>query len=91
MLVNGLGDLDGAGIIGCCVTTSEADALPLFTMKFACLMEIPASFMLNPLNPAASMSCPAESLGGFLKIDPELGTVSGCVMLLRDRCVSMAS
>ena len=71
--------------------TSFDFASPLLTIKLACLIETPASPMLKPFRPADSMSRPAFVPDGFLKMDPELGTVKGCVFPRRLRWRSMVS
>src|SRR5581483_8890610 len=57
--------------------TSAARAPPTFTMKFACWGEISAPPARAPFNPTISIRRPAKSPGGFLKIDPALGSPSG--------------
>ena len=47
-------------------------ALPLFIIKFACLEDISASFILNPFRPLSSISFPAELFNGFLNTLPAL-------------------
>ena len=59
-------------------------------MKFACLIEIPAFPIEYPLRPNESIILPAASPSGFLKIEPELGIVRGCVCDLLERWRSIA-
>src|ERR1700686_1169696 len=58
--------------------TSAAVAWSTLTMKFACFGEICAPPDRLPLRPAASMSRPARSSGGFLKTLPRLRIPYGC-------------
>lgn len=64
-------------------STSRAVAPPWFTMKFACTVEISAAPSRAPLSPAASISRPAKSPGGFRNTDPQLGTSVGCAACRR--------
>ena len=68
--------------------TSLAVAVPLFIMKFACLIETPASPTESPLSPIDSINLPAVSPSGFLKTEPELGTVRGWGCDLLESCRS---
>jgi len=57
---------------------SEADAAPVFIMKFACFSETCASPIFFPFNPALSISRPADfPCSGFLKKLPALGKLIG--------------
>src|SRR5260370_31895622 len=60
-------------------STSSALAPPRLTMKFACLGETCAPPICSPLRPQASISRPAESPGGFLKVLPRLRCSIGWV------------
>ena len=55
--------------------TSAAVALPVLMMKLACFGETNALPTRSPLRPAASISRPANSPSGFLKMDPAPGSV----------------
>ena len=57
--------------------TSVAVPFRSLTRKLACLSLTVAPPTRVPLRPAASMSRPAESPGGFRKYDPALGSPSG--------------
>ena len=52
-------------------------ARPRFTMKFACVAETSASPTRSPFSPLSSIRRPAEFPGGFLKMQPALGS-RGC-------------
>ncbi len=58
-------------------TTSSAVAPPVLTITLACLGLTWAPPTLVPLRPAASSRRPAESPGGFLKIEPAVGCPEG--------------
>src|SRR5690606_30884801 len=59
--------------------TSAAVAPPRFTMKFPCTGEICAPPTRRPLSPAASISRPAWSPGGFFHTEPNDGWSIGWV------------
>src|SRR5690606_4369691 len=63
--------------------TSSALASPRLTMKLPWTVEISAPPIRVPLSPAASISRPAQSPGGFLKTLPELGIPRGCLLRRR--------
>ena len=56
---------------------SEQIAVPVFTMKFACLRLIIAPPIVYPFSPMSSISLPADIPSGFLKTDPALGISRG--------------
>ena len=65
------------------VFTSTARAPPSFTITFACRSEMCARPARTPFSPAASISRPACSPGGFLKTDPAFARPCGCDAIRR--------
>ncbi len=70
--------------------TSPARGVPSCTMKFACTSDTRAPPIRKPLNPSPSMILPADSPGGFLKIQPALLTPTGWVFFRSLNCLSMS-
>src|SRR5206468_9743060 len=53
-------------------------ALPRLSRKLQCFSETWASPIVNPRQPAASISAQALWPGGFLKVEPPVRLLSGC-------------
>ena len=58
---------------------SAAVALPRLIRKLQCISDTCASPMTRPRQPAASISCQAFWPGGFLKVEPPVRLLIGCV------------
>src|SRR5712672_502635 len=61
------------------VSISAALALPRLIRKLQCISETWASPATSPRQPAASINCQALWPGGFLKVEPPVRLLIGCV------------
>ena len=66
-------EINYSGNVSINIKTSDAVALPLFTIKLACFSDIFASFDEKFFKPHCSISSAAENPLGFLKTDPAEG------------------
>ena len=87
ILTSGCKSMSNFSLTACLVwlikfSISRAVAPPSLTMKFACCSEIDAEPILNPFNPDPSINAHAKLPGGFLKTDPHVSSLRGCVLIL---------